>query len=150
MICQHGHGTARGRGVNFSAHATCDTREQSRNIRHVPILAEIIMTTFDEREKSYEKKFALDQDLKFRAESRRNKRLAEWAAVKLGISGSDVEEYIKAVRKADLAEAGDEDVVRKVKQDFTDKGLAVDEAEIRAKLSEFLAQAVREVEADRS
>lgn len=108
------------------------------------------MTTFDEREKSYEKKFALDQDLKFRAESRRNKRLAEWAAVKLGISGSDVEEYIKAVRKADLAEAGDEDVVRKVKQDFTDKGLAVDEAEIRAKLSEFLAQAVREVEADRS
>lgn len=108
------------------------------------------MTTFDEREKSYEKKFALDQDLKFRAESRRNKRLAEWAAVKLGISSSDVEEYIKAVRKADLAEAGDEDVVRKVKQDFTDKGLAVDEAEIRAKLSEFLAQAVREVEADRS
>lgn len=108
------------------------------------------MTTFDEREKSYEKKFALDQDLKFRAESRRNKRLAEWAAVKLGISGSDVEEYIKAVRKADLAEAGDEDVVRKVKQDFTDKGLAVDEAEIRAKLAEFLAQAVREVEADRS
>ncbi|WP_333794136.1 DUF1476 domain-containing protein [Hyphomicrobium sp.] len=108
------------------------------------------MTTFDDREKSYEKKFALDQDLKFRAESRRNKRLAEWAAVKLGITGSDVEEYIKAVRKADLAEAGDADVVRKVKQDFDDKGIAVDEAEIRAKLAEFLAQAVSEVEADRS
>jgi hypothetical protein len=107
------------------------------------------MTTFDEREKSFEKKFALDQDLKFRAESRRNKKLAEWAAAKLGITGADLEEYIKAVRKADLAEKGDDDVLRKVKQDFDAKGVAVDEAEIRAKLNEFLAQAVAEVEADR-
>lgn len=107
------------------------------------------MTTFDEREKGFEKKFAHDQDLKFRAESRRNKKLAEWAAAKLGITGADLEEYIKAVRKADLAEKGDDDVLRKVKQDFDAKGVAVDEAEIRAKLNEFLAQAVAEVEADR-
>lgn len=105
------------------------------------------MTTFDEREKSFEKKFALDQDLKFRAESRRNKKLAEWAALKLGITdAAAVEEYVKAVRKADLAEKGDEDVLRKVKQDLDAKGVAVDDAEIRAKLGEFLAQAVTEIE----
>lgn len=114
------------------------------------ILVETVMTTFDEREKGYEKKFALDQDLKFRAESRRNKMLAEWAAEKLGITGEAVEEYVKAVRKADLAEKGDEDVLRKVKQDFADKGVAVDEAEIRAKLGEFLAKAVTEIEATKS
>ncbi|WP_072391887.1 DUF1476 domain-containing protein [Hyphomicrobium sp. CS1GBMeth3] len=107
------------------------------------------MTTFDEREKSFEKKFALDQDLKFRAESRRNKKLAEWAAGKLGITGEALEEYIKAVRKADLAEKGDDDVLRKVKQDFDAKGIAVDETEIRAKLNEFLSQSVSEIEADK-
>ncbi|MDQ8697142.1 DUF1476 domain-containing protein [Hyphomicrobium sp. LHD-15] len=105
------------------------------------------MTTFDEREKAYEKKFALDQDLRFKAESRRNKMLAEWAAAKLGITGPALDEYIKAVRKADLAEKGDDDVLRKVKQDFADKGLTVDDAEIRSKLGEFLAKAVADVEA---
>ncbi|WP_334149051.1 DUF1476 domain-containing protein [Hyphomicrobium sp.] len=105
------------------------------------------MTTFDDREKAYEKKFALDQDLRFKAESRRNKMLAEWAAEKLGITGSDVEEYVKAVRKADLIEKGDDDVLRKVKQDFADKGIAIDEAELRKVMSQFLAKAVADVEA---
>jgi hypothetical protein len=105
------------------------------------------MTTFDDREKAYEKKFALDQDLKFKAESRRNKMLAEWAAAKLGIEGAAVEDYVKAVRKADLAEKGDDDVFRKVKQDFADKGIAIDDAEIRKSMGEFLAKAVAEVEA---
>ena len=104
------------------------------------------MTTFDEREKAFEKKFAHDQDLRFKAESRRNKMLAEWAAEKLGISGPALEEYVKAVRKADLAEKGDEDVLRKVKQDFADKGIAIDEAEIRKQLGEFLAKAVKDIE----
>ena len=106
------------------------------------------MTTFDEREKAYEKKFALDQDLKFKAESRRNRMLAEWAGAKLGITGPALDEYIKAVRKADLAEKGDDDVVRKVKQDFADKGLAVDEAEIRKVMGEFIAKAVADIEAN--
>ena len=106
------------------------------------------MTTFDDREKGFEKKFAHDQDLKFRAESRRNKALAEWAAEKLGIA--DVEAYIKDVRKADLATKGDEDVLAKVKADFDAKGVAVTEDEIRAKLGEFLAQAVAEIEASKS
>jgi hypothetical protein len=107
------------------------------------------MTTFDEREKAYEKKFAHDQDLRFKAESRRNKALAEWAAEKLGITGAALEDYIKAVRKADLAEKGDDDVLRKVKQDFADKGVAIEDAEIRAKLGEFLAKAVADIEASK-
>jgi hypothetical protein len=105
------------------------------------------MTTFDNREKAYESKFALDQDLKFRAESRRNKMLAEWAAEKLGITGAALEDYVKAVRKADLAEKGDDDVLRKVRQDFADKGVTVDEAEIRKAMDGFLAKAVTEIEA---
>ncbi len=107
------------------------------------------MTTFDNREKAYEAKFALDQDLKFKAESRRNKMLAEWAAAKLGITGAALEDYVKAVRKADLAEKGDEDVFRKVKQDFADKGVAITDAEIRAAMGEFLGTAVKDIEASK-
>ena len=59
------------------------------------------MTTFDDREKSYERKFALDEELKFRSEQRRNKLLAEWAGGKLGLSGPAVDDYVKSVRKAD-------------------------------------------------
>ncbi len=105
------------------------------------------MTTFDNREKAYENKFAMDQDLKFKAEARRNKMLAEWAGAKLGITGAALEDYIKAVRKADLLEKGDDDVLRKVKQDLADKGIAVDEAELRALMNEFLAKAVTDIEA---
>jgi hypothetical protein len=107
------------------------------------------MTTFDNREQAYESKFAHDQDLKFKAESRRNKMLAEWAGAKLGITGDALAEYIKAVRKADLAEKGDEDVFRKIKQDFADKSIAVTDAEIRAAMGEFLAKAVTEIEASK-
>jgi hypothetical protein len=107
------------------------------------------MSTFDEREKGFEKKFAHDADLKFKAESRRNKMLAEWAAGKLGISGAALEDYIKAVRKADLAEKGDDDVFRKVAKDLADKGVKVADAEIRSKMAEFLAVAVQQVESSK-
>ena len=105
------------------------------------------MSTFDEREKGFEKKFSHDQDLKFKAEARRNKMIAEWAAEKLGFAGSEVEDYVKAVRRADFEEAGDDDVVRKIAKDFEDKGVGVSADEIRQQLSEFLAQAVSEIEA---
>ena len=105
------------------------------------------MTTFDEREKAYEKKFAQDQDLKFKAESRRNKMLAEWAAAKMGMSGAAVDDYVKAVRKADLAEKGDDDVFRKVAKDLADKGIKVADAELRRQMGEFLAKAVTDIEA---
>lgn len=104
------------------------------------------MTTFDEREKSFEKKFAHDQDLKFKAESRRNKMIAEWAAAKLGISGAALEDYVKSVRRADLVEKGDDDVIRKLSKDFSDKGIKVAEAEIRSQMGQFLAKAVADIE----
>lgn len=108
------------------------------------------MTTFDERQKGFEKKFAHDADLKFRAESRRNKMLAEWAAEKMGITGAAVEDYVKAVRKSDLAEKGDDDVFRKVAKDLADKGVKVADTELRAKMGEFLATAVQQVESTKS
>jgi hypothetical protein len=107
------------------------------------------MTTFDDREQAYEKKFALDQDLKFRAESRRNKLLAEWAAAKLGIMGAALEEYVKAVRRADLEEKGDDDVFRKIRKDFDDGGVNVPDAKIRAMMGELLTKAVADIEASK-
>ncbi len=108
------------------------------------------MTTFDEREKGFEKKFAHDQDLKFKAEARRNKLLAEWAAAKLGMSGEAVEDYVKAVRRADFEEAGDDDVFRKIRKDFDDKGVAISDGDLRAAMDDFLAKAVEAVESGRS
>jgi hypothetical protein len=105
------------------------------------------MTTFKEREKGFEKKFARDQELKFKAEARRNKMLAEWAAAKLGITGPAVEDYVKAVRKADLAEKGDEDLFRKIRKDFDDNGVKIADAEIRKVMVDFLAEAVGQLEA---
>lgn len=104
------------------------------------------MSTFDERQKGFEKKFTHDQDLKFKAESRRNKMIAEWAAAKMGMSGTEVDDYIKAVRKADLVEKGDDDVVRKIAKDLADKGVKVAEIDIRNQMGEYLAKAVESIE----
>lgn len=104
------------------------------------------MTTFDDRERSYEKKFAMDEELKFKSEQRRNKLLGEWAATKLGVTGPAVEDYVKAVRKADLASKGDEDVFVKIKKDFADKGVAVTDAELRKAMHDFLVKAVTQIE----
>lgn len=107
------------------------------------------MTTFNEREKSYEKKFALDEELKFKSEQRRNRLLGEWAAGKLGLSGPAVDDYIKSVRKADLATKGDEDVFQKLRKDFDDKGVSLPDAELRKAMVDFLAKAVDQIEAER-
>jgi hypothetical protein len=103
------------------------------------------MTTFDKREDAFEKQFAHDEELKFKAEARRNKLLGLWAAEKLGKSGADADAYAKEVVAADFEEAGDADVVRKVLGDLSGKG--VTEAEIRAKMSELLATAVAQIKA---
>lgn len=105
------------------------------------------MTTFDEREKAYEAKFAFDADLKFKAESRRNKALAEWVGAKLGLTGEALEAYTREVRKADLAEKSHDDVFRKVKTDLAAKGIKVDDVEIRTFMAEALAKAVADLEA---
>ena len=105
------------------------------------------MTTFDKREDAFERQFAHDEELKFKAEARRNKLLGLWAAEKLGKSGADAETYAKEVVAADFEEAGDADVLRKVLGDLTAKGVAVTEQELRAKMSELLAEAVAQVKA---
>lgn len=105
------------------------------------------MTTFDEREKAFESKFAYDAELKFKAESRRNKALAEWAGAKMGLTGEGLESYVKEVRKADLAEAGDHDVFKKVKADLEAKGVSVSDTDIRKFMVEALAKAVADIEA---
>lgn len=106
------------------------------------------MTTFDERQKGFEKKFAMDQDLKFRAESRRNKMMAEWAAAKLGITGAALDDYVKAVRKADLEEKGDDDVFRKIRKDLDAKSIAVTDNEIREAMFRFLEAAVTQIQGE--
>ena len=108
------------------------------------------MSTFNEREKGFEKKFAHDADLKFKSESRRNKMLAEWAGDKMGMTGTALEDYVKAVRKADLAEKGDDDVFRKVAKDLADKGVKVADAEIRKQMDTFLATAVQQIESSKA
>ncbi|MCP3477316.1 DUF1476 domain-containing protein [Bradyrhizobium sp. CCGUVB1N3] len=105
------------------------------------------MTTFDKRQEGFEKKFALDEEQKFKAEARRNRMLGLWAAEKLGITGDAATAYAKDVVAADFEEAGDGDVLRKVLGDFSAKGVAVTEQAIRAKMTELLAVAAIEVKA---
>ena len=105
------------------------------------------MSSFDNREKAFENKFAHDQELKFKAEARRNKMLGEWAAEKLGMTGDEVNDYVKAVRRADFEEAGDDDVFRKVKADFEAKGVAINDDELRETMNRMLGEAVAQIEA---
>ncbi|MFG1281656.1 DUF1476 domain-containing protein [Xanthobacter autotrophicus] len=105
------------------------------------------MTTFDKREEGFEKRFALDEEARFKAVARRNKKLGLWAAQILGLSGEAAEAYAKEVVVADLEEAGDEDVFRKLRGDFDAKGVEVSDHQIRRNMDEFLALAAAEVKA---
>lgn len=96
------------------------------------------MSTFDDRENAFENKFAHDAAMQFKAEARRNKLLGLWAADLLGKTGEAANDYAKEVIKADMEEAGDEDVYRKLSGDL---GTKADEATIRAKMSEKMAEA---------
>ncbi|MCP8938915.1 DUF1476 domain-containing protein [Alsobacter sp. SYSU M60028] len=103
------------------------------------------MTTFDKREEAFERMFARDEELKFKAMARRNRLLGLWAAQQLGKSGAEADDYARAVVAADFEEAGDDDVFRKVKADFSTAGVAFSEAQIRSTMDELLARAVTEV-----
>jgi hypothetical protein len=103
------------------------------------------MTTFDKREEGFEKKFALDEEQKFKAEARRNKLLGLWVAEKLGMSGDEANAYAREVVAAEFEEAGDGNVDRKVMGDLTAKSIAMSEAELRAKMDELMALAVMQV-----
>ena len=100
------------------------------------------MSSFDEREKSFEKKFAHDQELQFKVSARRNKYIGEWVSKILGYDESKEKEYIQSVIKADFQEAGDEDVFRKIQADL--KGHNISDDEIRNKMKEFHEKAKSE------
>ena len=104
------------------------------------------MTTFDKREEGFEKKFALDEDQKFRAEARRNKLLGLWVAEKQGMSGEAAAAYAREVVAADF-EPGGGGAVRKVTADLGASGVAVTERELRAKMEELMALAIAQVKA---
>jgi len=103
------------------------------------------MTSFNDREKAFEDKYAHDQELEFKAAARRNKLLGLWAAGLMGLSGDDAEAYAKEVVKADFEEAGDEDVFRKVRGDFDAKGVTVDDHELRHQMSTLLDEAREQI-----
>ncbi len=103
------------------------------------------MTTFDKREKDFEKKFKHDQDLQFKVEVRRNKLLGLWAAELLGKTGDEAEAYAKEVVAADFEEPGDADLVRKVLGDFEAAGTEFSEHRLRKKMDELLAVAKEQV-----
>ena len=105
------------------------------------------MSTFDRRTEAFEKKFAIDEERRFKAEVRRNRLLGFWAAERLGITGDAAATYANEVVAADLEEAGDADVVRKIMGDLAAKDAAVTEQAIRAKMNDFTAQALAEVKA---
>ena len=93
------------------------------------------MSTFDERQKSFEKKFAHDEELQFKVSARRNKYIGQWASKILGYNEDQEKEYIQSVIKADFAEAGDEDVFRKVKADLKDHNIS--DEDIRKNMDEL-------------
>jgi hypothetical protein len=103
------------------------------------------MSTMKDREEGFERKFAFDEELRFKATARRNKLLGLWAAEKLGKSGDEAEAYAKEVIISDIEEAGDHDVFRKVRKDFDEAGVQQSDHQIRRTMDELLAQAIEQV-----
>lgn len=103
------------------------------------------MTTFDDREKAFETKFAHDAEMTFRISARRNRLLGQWAAERMGLTAEESDAYAKAVVQADFEEAGDEDVIRKLIGDLTAAGIEVSDHEIRRMLEEKSVEARRQL-----
>ena len=99
------------------------------------------MNKFDEREKSFEKKFQMDQELQFKVQARSNKYLAEFVSLKLGKTEEQKQNYIQDVIKADMEEAGQEDVFRKIKKDFELSSFSIEDSEIRDEMEKALLRA---------
>jgi hypothetical protein len=105
------------------------------------------MTSMKDRQEAFERKYVHDEDMKFRALSRRNKLLGLWAAERLGKSGEEAEAYAREVVKADFEEAGDQDVVRKLRKDFDAAGIEETDVRIEQKMNELLLTAIDQVKA---
>ncbi len=106
------------------------------------------MSTFDKRQDGFEKKFAHDEEMLFKATARRNKLLGLWAAEKMGLSGADADAYGKSVVMADFEEAGDEDVFRKIRKDLDDKKVEQSDHQIRRTMDELMAKAVEQMQSE--
>ena len=99
------------------------------------------MNKFDDRKKTFEKKFQIDEELKFKVEARSNKYLGQWASSKLGKSNEEEKKYIQEIVKADMEEAGKEDVFRKIKKYFQIASIAIEDSEIREQMEKALLRA---------
>ena len=99
------------------------------------------MNKFDEREKSFEKKFVKDEELKFKLAARSNKYLGEWVSSELGKNEEEKKNYIREIIKADMEEAGSEDVFRKVRKDFKIASISIEDSEIRVQMEKALSRA---------
>jgi hypothetical protein len=106
------------------------------------------MASFDDREKGFERKFAHDEELKFKATARRNRLLGLWAAQQMGITGDAAQAYAREVIKADLVQPGEEDVFRKIRADFDAKGVHESDHQIRRKMTDLMGEAVVQIEAE--
>lgn len=103
------------------------------------------MTTFDDRERAFESKFAHDQEMAFRVTARRNRLIGQWAAGLMGLTPAETDAYAKAVVQADFEEAGDEDVIRKLLGDLTSAGIDIDDSGVRTALEEKTVEARRQL-----
>jgi hypothetical protein len=105
------------------------------------------MTTFDKREEGFEKQFAIEEELRFKACARRNKLLGLWVADQLGLSGDAAASYAREVVAAEFEQADGRDVVHKVTADLAAKGVTLPETQLRTKMGELMAQAIAQVKA---
>ncbi len=103
------------------------------------------MTTFDDRERAFEAKFARDEEMNFRIVARRNKLVGQWAAEKMGLTPAETDAYAKSVVQADFEEAGDEDVIRKLLGDLVSAGIDIDDAGVRLALDQKMVEARRQL-----
>lgn len=103
------------------------------------------MTTFDDRERAFEAKYARDEDMAFRVIARRNRLIGQWAAEKMGLTPEETDAYAKAVVQADFEEAGDEDVIRKVLGDLLGAGVEIEDATVRRAIEEQTVEARRQL-----
>jgi len=107
------------------------------------------MTTFDKREEGFEKQFAHDEELKFKATARRNKMLGLWAAGQLGLSGAEAENYARSIVLAEFEQGGDNSVIAKIRKDLEAKGIAQSEHQITRTMTELMATAITDIKAGR-
>jgi hypothetical protein len=105
------------------------------------------MTTFDKREEAFEQQFAHDEELRFKATARRNKLLGLWAAEKLGLKGAEADSYALSVVMYDFEEAGDHDVMHKIRKDFDAKAVAQSDHQIGRQMTELMAKAIADIRA---